>query len=100
MICVRGMQVWFLCYLMICILFACPFQKLSTSLNVSTVPHKISGNCSDEKAPSVSMTVSFNNTMDWILLFTTDGDQVKLDQVVRFHPGDLFNSDNLTSGVC
>ena len=46
------------------------------------------------------MMVIFNKTMDWILLFTTDGDQVQLDQVVRFHPGDLFNTDSLTSGVC
>ena len=94
------MQVWFLCYLMICILFVCPFQKMSIPLNLSTVPHTISGNCSDEKASSVIMTVTFNKTMDWILLFTTDGDQVQLDQAVRFHPNDLFKNDSLTSGVC
>ena len=71
-------------------------------MNISAVPHTISGNCSDEKASSVSMTVTFNKTVDWILLFTTDGDQVQLDQVVRFHPDDLFNThgDSVTSGVC
>ncbi|XP_076453996.1 lysosome-associated membrane glycoprotein 1-like [Babylonia areolata] len=69
-----------------------------TVIDLSSDKANISGDCSKLNS-SVTMTVTFDKEVKWVLVFNSTNNQVELNQSVIFVPATLFNSTSVNGSL-